>query len=163
MILAPLVSLSHGQESNFQKTSKILFRVFFCFFPRAILLCRHFFYFVVFLTFTLHKQHKNMFFKRNINQSTYALRKGFSKSCYFCVKLRCFSCFLTVHKRLQNCVFSLKTRKPLYRKHLKILQILCFLEISENSTTINVYNYLKYCVSEDISENTRTDTSNHVL
>ena len=126
VIYAYGIRSSYGWESNFQEMMKITFLVFFNVFVKAILLWEHFFDFHVFLTFALQNQHKIQVFFEKVNRITHTLGKSFPKSCCFCVNILCFSCFLSVHKCLQSCMFCEKIGNP---------------------PTESIWKYFKFCVS----------------
>ena len=135
---------SNGWGSNFQKMSKLVFLVFFCFSVKAILLWEHFFDFHVFFNIHPSESTQNSCFFEKVNQSTHTLGKRFPKSCYFCVKIRCFPCFSVFTSVCKISYFMKIPETPLQKASKITSKIVIFWKCLKTPPTINVSNHFKY-------------------
>ena len=115
-----------GEDRTFRKCRNSCFWCFSVFLLRRYCFENTFLIFMFFFNIRTSESTQNSSFFEKVNRITHTLGKSFPKSCCFCVNILCFSCFLSVHKCLQSCMFCEKIGNPPYRKHLKILQVLCF-------------------------------------
>ena len=133
-----------GEDRTFRKCRNSCFWCFSVFLLRRYCFENTFLIFMFFLTFTLQNQHKIHVFFEKVNQSTHTLGKRFPKSCYFCVKIRCFPCFSVFTSVCKISYFMKIPETPLQKASKITSKIVIFWKCLKTPPTINVSNHFKY-------------------
>ena len=105
---------------------------------------RTLFWFSCFFNIHPSESTQNSCFFEKVNQSTHTLGKRFPKSCYFCVKIRCFPCFSVFTSVCKISYFMKIPETPLQKASKITSKIVIFWKCLKTPPTINVSNHFKY-------------------